>query len=82
VKGHKGRFGHHASRLVPWLACAAAQAGGNVESLMEEVTRRNLFRKEIMKKVTDGESSGSARIDTRCTCCSCCARYTLHVFHT
>ncbi|GLC39997.1 hypothetical protein PLESTB_000120100 [Pleodorina starrii] len=32
--------------------------GANVENLMEEVTRRNLFRKEIIKKVTDG--SGDA----------------------
>ncbi len=30
------------------------QSGASVENLMEEVTRRNLFRKEVIKKVTDG----------------------------
>ncbi|KAG2482678.1 hypothetical protein HYH03_018413 [Edaphochlamys debaryana] len=28
--------------------------GGNIDNLMEEVTRRNLFRREIIKKITDG----------------------------
>lgn len=34
------------------------KSGASVENLMEEVTRRNLFRREVIKKVTDG--SGDA----------------------
>ncbi|PNW77802.1 hypothetical protein CHLRE_10g452450v5 [Chlamydomonas reinhardtii] len=30
------------------------KTGGSVDQLLEEVTRRNLFRKEVIKKVTDG----------------------------
>lgn len=39
--------------------------GASVENLMEEVTRRNLFRREIMKKITDGEEVGVVAGDLR-----------------
>ncbi|GIL58607.1 hypothetical protein Vafri_13622 [Volvox africanus] len=35
--------------------------GGNVENMMEEVTRRNLFRREIIKKVTDGTGDADSK---------------------
>ncbi|EFJ41589.1 hypothetical protein VOLCADRAFT_98450 [Volvox carteri f. nagariensis] len=37
------------------------KSGGNVENLMEEVTRRNLFRREIIKKVTDGSGDADSK---------------------
>ncbi len=30
------------------------EAGGKVESMIEEVTRRNMFRKELERRITDG----------------------------
>lgn len=31
------------------------QAGGSIDGLVEDVTRRNIYRKEVAKRVTDGE---------------------------
>ncbi|KXZ55238.1 hypothetical protein GPECTOR_3g379 [Gonium pectorale] len=36
------------------------KSGSSVESLLEEVTRRNLFRREILKKATDGSGEADA----------------------
>lgn len=40
-----------------------SQTGGSVDQLLEEVTRRNLFRKEVIKKVTDGGWQGSGLVE-------------------
>ncbi len=41
------------------------KAGGTIEGMVEEVTRRNIFRREIEKAVTDGEllSEGGTSCD-------------------
>jgi hypothetical protein len=56
----KFRFGlcHAAAEEGQWSLeriFEVQKAGGNIESMVEEVTRRNLLRKEVIKGVTDGE---------------------------
>ena len=35
------------------------KAGGSIDGMVEEVTRRNIFRKELERAVTDGELGGN-----------------------